>query len=103
MWIRNWRSGSRMVEKKVPDIDRNYYTRRAKEIKTPSLGLRLAHTRKSAEMHLNINCKETVEKKLSKEQQELSLHISEAQKIKDEKYMKRIKNKKKSMIIEGQT
>ena len=91
-----------MVEKIIPEVERNYYTRRAKEIRTPSLNLRLAHTRQSAEMNLNRNCKGTVEKKLSKEQQELSLHISEAQKIKDEKYMKRIKNKKKSMIIEGQ-
>ena len=91
-----------MVEKKIPDVERNYYTRRAKEIKTPSLGLRLAHTRQSAEMNLNRNCKKVIEKKLSKEQQELSLHVSEAQKIKDEKYMKRIKNKKKKMIIEGQ-
>ena len=91
-----------MVEKIIPEVERNYYTRRAKEIRTPSLNLRLAHTRKSSEMQLGKNFKNAVEKKLSKAQQELSLHVSEAQKIKDEKYMKRIKNKKKKeLIIQG--
>ena len=91
-----------MVEKKIPDVERNYYTSQAKEIKTPSLKLRLAHTRPSYEMHLNRNCKGTVEKKLSKAQQELAFQISEEQRIKNEKYIKRIKNKKKKeLIIQG--
>jgi len=93
-WLQEDISGGKlMVEKKVPDVEREFYTKKAKEIKTPSLNLRLAHKRKSYEMNLNKNCKVTVEKKLSKAQQELSLQVSEAQKIKDEKYINRKRKK----------
>jgi len=88
-----------MVEKKVPNVRIEYYTKQAKEIKNPSLKLRLAHTRKSAEMNLSKNA-HGVEKKLSKQEQEFYFQKSEAQIAKDERYMKRIKKKKK-MIIEG--
>lgn len=91
-----------MVEKKVPDVGREFYTKKAKEIKTIPLKVKLAHTRKSYEMDLSKNCKKTVEKKLSKSEQELSFQIAEAEREKNERYLKRKKKKEKRMIIEGQ-
>ena len=92
-----------MVEKRVPNVGSDYFTRQAKEIKTINHKIRFGHTRKCYELVQNENCKITAEIKVTKAQQELYFQIAEEEREKNERYMKRIKKKKKKeQLIEGQ-
>lgn len=84
-----------MVIKEVPNISREHLIKRAKSVKTVDEKIISRHTRKCVEFKESNNCKNTVEKNLTKEQQNAYLEILKAQRVKEER-VNRYRKKKKS-------
>lgn len=95
-----------MVEKKVPRIARDHITKLAKSVKVVEEHV-TRHTRTCYELNTSKNCKFTSEKKLTRDQQKAYNQILKDQRDKNERYIKKTKNKKKNakkskMIVVGQ-
>lgn len=91
-----------MVEKKVFHPERSYLTRRAKEVKATSSSYIARHTRKCYELNQAVNSKETIEKPLTKSQQQVYSQELERQRLKEEgkaRRQKKKEDKKKNVPI----
>jgi hypothetical protein len=92
-----------MVEKKIPQTNKEHFIKRAKSVKVVNLDVKLSHTRKCAELTEVKNCKITSEMKLTKKQQRYYSQVLEDQRDREERYMKKDIKKKlnKKLIVEG--
>lgn len=90
-----------MVIKEVPNLDRHSVTKRAKSVKTVDQKIISRHTRECKELKEGEDCKITVEKKLTKDQEEYYKQVLADQRIREDGRMKRnLKKKKNKLLIE---
>lgn len=85
-----------MVEKKVSNIDIDYLTRRTHSVKSTDEKIISAHTRKCYEINQADNPKLTIEKPLSKQEQEIYFQVLESERLRNEGRQRRQKKKNNS-------